>query len=111
VRGNIIFDDRLRERSFGDWEKTNHDAYEKIWTSDINNHTHKEKNVESAKEVLERTGSLIKDLENKYKGENILLVSHGDSIKILQTWFEGISPGMHKGFGINPAEVRELKLK
>jgi len=109
VETDINFDDRLRERWFGDWEKTGHDAYEKVWAVDIKNPEHKEKNVESVMEVLERTTSLIKDLEEKYKDKNILLVSHGDTIKILETSFRKIFPGLHKDLGIKTAEVRELK--
>lgn len=109
VKSDIIFDDRLRERWFGDWEKTSYDAYEKVWEDDEKNPAHKEKSVESTKEVLERTMSLVNDLEKMYSGKNILLVSHGDAIKIMETGFKKISPGLHKNLGIHTAEIRELK--
>lgn len=108
VEEDIIFDDRLRERWFGDWEKTDNTAYQKIWDRDRENPNHKEENVESTKEVLERTMSLINDLEKEYKDKNILLVSHGDAIKILETSFRNISPGKHVDFKIHTAEIREL---
>ena len=110
VQENIIFDDRLRERWFGDWEKTDSTAYEKVWKSDEINPEHKEKNVESSAEVLKRTTSLIKDLEEKYEGRNILLVSHGDALQILQTGFLKISPAKHRGVKhLETAEIRRLK--
>lgn len=107
---DIIFDDRLRERWFGDWEKTDHSAYEKVWSDDERTPKHKEKNVESTKEVLNRAMSLIEDLDKKYKNEQILLVSHGDAIKILETGFKKISSGLHKDLSIHTAEIRELKI-
>jgi probable phosphoglycerate mutase len=109
VNSDIIFDERLRERWFGDWEKTDHSAYKKVWADDEKDPEHKEKNVESTKEVLDRTMALVKDSEGKYKNKNILLVSHGDAIKIMETGFKKISPGLHKGLSIHTAEIRELK--
>jgi len=108
VKSEIIFDERLRKRWFGDWEKTDHSAYEKVWEDDEKNPEHKEKNVESIAEVLKRTMSLIKDLEERYGGKNILLVSHEDALKILQTGFQNVSPAMHTKLGIHTAEIRKL---
>jgi probable phosphoglycerate mutase len=106
---DIIFDDRLRERWFGDWEKTDSAAYEKVWKADNENPEHKEKNVESATEVLKRTTSLIKDLEEKYEGKNILLVSHGDVLQILQTGFQKVSSSLHRKLKyLETAEIRKL---
>lgn len=110
VDSDIIFDDRLRERWFGDWEKTDNSAYEKIWEVDKINPEHKEKNVESAKEVLERTMDLVKELEGKYNGKNILLVSHGDALQIMQTGFHRVSPSLHRTLKhLETAEIRRLK--
>lgn len=109
ITSDIIFDERLRERWFGDWEKTDHTAYKKVWADDEKNPEHKQKNVESTKEVLERTMSLVGDIEKKYKDKKILLVSHGDAIKIMETGFKKISPGLHRDLSIKTAEIRELK--
>jgi glucosyl-3-phosphoglycerate phosphatase len=112
VNNDIVFDDRLRERWFGDWEKTDNSAYQKVWDEDKNNPEHKEKNVESALEVQKRTTSLIKDLEEKYKGKKILLVSHGDALQILQTGFQKISAAIHReSKHLKTAEIRKLDIK
>jgi len=109
VEAEIIFDDRLRERWFGDWEKTDNTAYEKIWKEDKVNPEHKEKNVESAVDVQKRITSLITDLEQKYIGKNILLVSHGDTLQILQTGFLKISAAEHREVPhLHTAEIRKL---
>jgi len=111
VNEEINFDERLRERWFGDWEKTDSTAYQKVWDSDKKDPNHKEKNVESTKEVQERVISLITEIDEKYSGKNILLASHGDTIKILQTGFQNVSPSMHTKLGIHTAEVKKLSLK
>ncbi|MCX6765280.1 MAG: histidine phosphatase family protein [Candidatus Nealsonbacteria bacterium] len=111
LENEIIFDDRLRERFFGDWEKKSHSAYQNVWDIDEKNPVHKEANVESTTEVLKRTTSLIKDLEEKYKGKKILLVSHGDALQILQTGFHKVSSAFHRKLKhLETAEVRKLDL-
>ena len=112
VAEDIIFDDPLRERWFGEWEKTANTAYQKIWDVDKVNPKHEEKNVESASDVQKRTTSLIKDLEKKYKCKKILLVSHGDALQILQTGFHKKSPAEHRELEhLKTAEVRKMELK
>lgn len=110
VKDEIHFDDRLRERNFGDLEKTHNSNYQKVWDKDIENPHHKHNNVESAYEVQERTRSLIEELEEKFNGQKILLVSHGDALQILQTGFLGKSPKEHRQLEhLKTAEIRELK--
>jgi len=112
AKGEIHFDDRLKERYFGDFERTHISNYQKVWDIDINNPDHKNFNVESASEVQNRTLSLINDLENKYDCKKILLVSHGDALQILQTGFLNKSPKEHRNLPyLHTAEIRELKLK
>jgi len=109
IEGNIHFDDRLRERWFGDFERTHNSNYQKVWDEDIKDATHKNFNTESPQEVQERTVSLIDDLENKYKGKKILLVSHGDALQILQTAFLNKSAKEHRQLPhLHTGEIKEL---
>jgi len=110
VKDEIHLDERLKERYFGDLEKTHNSNYQKVWDKDANNPDQKDFNVESAQEVQDRVLSLLKDLEEKYAGGKILLVSHGDALQILQTGFLEKSPKEHRQLNhLNTAEVRELK--
>ena len=110
TKDEIVFDDKLRERWFGDFEKTHNSNYQKVWDVDRTDAEHKEFNVESAKEVQVRTMSLIADLEKKYKNKSILLVSHGDALQIMQTGFYKKSPAVHRELThLETAEIRELK--
>ena len=108
----IIFEERLKERHFGDFEKTHNSNYQKVWDKDIEDPYHKNDNVESAQEVQNRTLSLIDDIEKKYTDKKILLVSHGDALQILRTGFTGKSPKEHRQLEhLKTAEIRELNKK
>jgi glucosyl-3-phosphoglycerate phosphatase len=105
----IVETTKLRERFFGNWEKTHNSNYQKVWDDDEKDAHHKNYGVESASEVLSRTTSLIVDLESLYQGRTILLVSHGDALQILQTAFENVSPTKHWQLSpLQTAEIREL---
>jgi probable phosphoglycerate mutase len=72
----------LRERYFGNWEKTSNTNYEKIWQLDKQSaDTHKD----------------------------ILLVSHGDTLQILQTGLAKMSLTKHRELPhLETAEIRQL---
>jgi broad specificity phosphatase PhoE len=109
VKTDIILDDRLRERWFGDWEGTSNGNYQKVWDKDITNADHKDAGVESTTEVVRRVAEFIDDLENTYSGQNILLVSHGDALQILQTFFESKPSSEHRGLPhMKVAEIRKV---
>ena len=106
----IHFDDRLRERWFGDFEKTYNHGYEKVWEEDKKNPTHTLWHTESAIAVQERMANLVEELEKIHAGKTILLVSHGDPFMILQTWFRGQSAATHRDFPyVATAEIRKLE--
>ncbi len=87
--GPVNLTPKLRERFFGNWEKTHTSNYEKVWSDDEKDFCHKKEGVESRAEVLERTLALIIVLEEQHKGKRFLLVSHGDPIQILHAYFLG----------------------
>ncbi len=78
---NIIKDDLLIERDYGDFEgkSIDYDFISLLWDYKVNYHDH---NVESIKECLERADKFLKKIK-KYKGKNILIVSHVSFIKAL----------------------------
>jgi len=84
----IVFDDRLRERWFGDWEGTSNESYKLVGAKDVLDPTNKDEHVESVMEVLERMLSLVREIDRQHDQKNILLVSHGDPLQILQTFFK-----------------------
>ncbi|HVU59739.1 MAG TPA: histidine phosphatase family protein [Candidatus Saccharimonadales bacterium] len=101
----------LRERHFGDWEKSDSANYHTVWASDKTNADHREHNVESVNAVLDRVTRFILSLEKRYTDKDILLVSHGDTLQILQTAFENTSPTEHRGLRhLETAEIRRMTL-
>jgi len=109
VSGNIVVDELLCERWFGDWDKTDNSAYEKVWTKDKDDPSHKSSNVESASEVQNRIMQVIKCLDNEYSNKTLLLVSHGDTLQILLTSMQSKSPAQHREIKhLETSEIREV---
>ncbi len=107
----IQYGKNLRERFFGDHELQDNTFYQNVWDDDELDSSHTNNNVESADAVMERTTSLILTLENDFKGEAFLLVSHGDALQILQAAFSKTSASLHRSLPhLDTAEIRELIL-
>lgn len=48
------------------------------------------------------------ELEPQHEGQHILLVSHGDTLSILQATFYGTALGQHRQYGLGTAELKQL---
>jgi probable phosphoglycerate mutase len=108
----IKFHKKLRERYFGKLDKTSLDNVKEAWAHDEKNPNHKHKGVESPNKVLKRTLAVIAQLDKKYKDKKILLVSHGDVLQILHTYFSKKPVSRHRHIPhLETAEIRELKVK
>lgn len=101
----------LRERHFGEFEEKSNVHYDDVWAHDANSADHTEYGVESVNDNLKRTTEFILGLEETYDGADILLVSHGDTLQILQTAFERVDAHKHRSLThLETAEIRELIL-
>jgi broad specificity phosphatase PhoE len=99
----------LRERSFGDYEKTEDRHYSLVWMEDVKNDKNRAMNVESPREVQMRFRSFIEEMEKRFDKKQILIVSHGDILQIALTWLEGIPPGQHRSLKhLETGEIRPL---
>ncbi|HSW97155.1 MAG TPA: histidine phosphatase family protein [Candidatus Saccharimonadales bacterium] len=110
IRGNHVYTtEKLRERSFGDFENKSKDNLKSIWESDMRNNTERFMHVETTQEVFDRVDAFINELEEKYTNKTIILVSHGDILQILLTGWHAHSPSEHRNLlSIKNAEVRKL---
>ena len=88
---SIQFDVRLRERYFGAWEGKCYLHYKDAWEKDEINSDLEMNGAESANSVRLRLVELIHSLERRYAGRNVILVSHGDPLRLLQTAFLGLA--------------------
>lgn len=110
-QNTVHYDVRLRERFFGDYDGGPNTAYEKIWALDEQNADQVVANVESANNVTRRASELIAELERTYNKKCFLLVSHGDTLQLLQTAFLKKSAQNHRSVKhLETAEIRELIL-
>jgi len=104
----VAITEALRERCFGDWEGTSTANYAHVWTADEAGHS--DGGVEPANAVRDRATAFIAELEQRYEGRDILLVSHGDTLQILQTAFGGIDPSRHRSVPhLETAEIRLMR--
>jgi probable phosphoglycerate mutase len=107
----VIITEALRERCFGDLEGSPVGNYARVWGADEAVAGHADGGVEPAEAVLDRATALIADLERRYSGRDILLVSHGDTLQILQAGFLRLDPSRHRQLPhLRTAEIRELRL-
>lgn len=84
----IITDDRLREHEMGEFEGTNLDAYLKAYPDPHERYKLLHKNGESFAEMEPRVLECMNELNSKYAGKNIVVVSHGDPIRAAARYFD-----------------------
>lgn len=108
--GEVRFAEALRERCFGAFEGTAAANYQRVWESDEAG-ADPAGGAEPAAAVLERATALVAGLERRYRGRDVLLVSHGDTSQILQAGFARMDPRWHRRLPhLRTAEVRRLRL-
>lgn len=92
---SILFDDRLKELSFGEWEL-------KMWI-DIENLPEAKlffddymnvppPNGECFGQLIARIESFFKDLQENYQNNNVLIVTHGGPIRVFHSLINHSSP-------------------
>jgi len=105
----VVVTAALRERSFGGWEGTPVANYHEVWAADEAGAPGNE--VEPAAAVLDRATAFIVELEGQHAGLDILLVSHGDTLQILQAGFGRMDPARHRRLPhLETAEIRRMHL-
>jgi broad specificity phosphatase PhoE len=108
--GPVVLDD-LRERSFGNFELKGDEHYQTVWANDSRFGERCEaNNVESTYSVAMRAAGVIRDLERRFMEPRLcILVSHGDTLQILQAVFSKVPPHHHRRMRhLENCEFREL---
>ena len=101
----------LRERYFGAFELQSNSNYQSVWARDRQDADQTDNQVESANAVMQRATELVIGLEKQYEKQTILLVSHGDTLQILQTAFQKLPASTHRQQNhLKTAEIRALTL-
>ncbi|MGD0561026.1 MAG: histidine phosphatase family protein [Streptosporangiaceae bacterium] len=106
----IIIAEALRERCFGHWEGSATSNYARVWAADETGQAGDD--VEPAAAVLDRVTAFVAELDGRHRGRDILLVSHGDTLQILQAGFLRVDPSRHRSLPhLATAEIRQLHLE
>lgn len=104
----VIYDDRLKELNFGDWENKMWSDIEKL--SESNNFFNDYYNVappggESFREMTLRIRDFFDEMISNYSGKRVLIVSHGGPIRVFNAIISGVEINRIFDFKVNYAEV------
>ena len=109
---DIILEQRLRERGFGDWDGTSDSNYNEVWRDDAKDSSHTIKGVESVDDVMERATTCVLDWDSRLQNFMVIGVAHGDVLQILQTAFQNMPGTNHRNLDhLETARLRPLMLK
>ena len=110
IKIDITYRDEIWERGFGKFEMSSAENYGLIHKIENEDKEVEKYGIETAESVMNRVGELILELESKFEGETFLIVSHGDTLLILECWFRKWGANKYKELPyIQNAEIREMK--
>ncbi len=108
---DVIVDDRIREMGFGSWEKKDIADFLKVFPLKDRFIPNSE-GIESFVNVKKRMGDFLYELERKYAGKKILIVTHGSPAMMLISAAQGCDKEQslkYEELGyIEKAEARKL---
>lgn len=109
----VRFDKRLRDISLGTYHGGSKEAFHKEFPAE-DRFDNKPKKGENWSECKKRVLKFIKTIDKRYNGKNILLVSHGDPLWLLEGSMKGLLrkefiQELKKGKFIKVGELREIK--
>ncbi len=109
------YDSRLREVNLGIFHGENIKKYWQNWQSRVEKFKERAPKGESYLEVKKRMADFIKETDRKYKNKNILIISHGGPIWMLEVLMKGLSNEQSLGYwtkrAIEVGELREIEFK
>ena len=91
IRAKIIVDERLTEVDCGKFEGKSYEEYLKLYPRELNPGRIDSRGIEGAEDIQDRLNSFIDEINKKYKGKNIVIVSHGGSLKVMKGLLMNIS--------------------
>ena len=102
-------DEALNERGFGSCDLKDSSIVHETWKNDAKDATTTQHGIENVMSVLSRTSRLIKKLEETYTDKDVILVSHGDPLRILLASFANVEPSQHASIRhFDNVEIRVL---
>ena len=104
----IIYNDSLTERCFGDFEgKKSLEYSNEYYNYNANLQTN---NVEPIQDLCNRVYSFLDEIPRTYKDKKILLVTHGATARVINTYFNGLSKdGYIERIPIDNCTIKEFE--
>ncbi len=109
-----VIDDRIAEYNFGDFNQKNIEEYHRYYSSLKEQFTKPLPNGESISDVRKRIGEFLYDIDSKYEGKNILIITHDGPATMLFAIAEGAAEkkvlelwGMDRDF-LSPGQMSSL---
>ena len=106
----IIYSDKLLGRDHGEFtgKPRNSINFDEYWNYNKNIQYEK---AECVKDLYNRVATLIKELKEKYKDKNIIIVTHSGIMRVLYYYFKGIpADGILSEITIRNCEVFEYDI-
>ncbi len=113
-KDKIIYDERLRDINWGIFGgKSKKEAWDFHENNKINMFENTPPKGENWNKCQERMKNVFNEIENNFQGKNVLIISHGDPLWLLEGYVKGLSKedliNQREGKGIiNTGEIREL---
>ena len=102
----VIYDKRIMERDCGEFTGKSFDSLDRKLYWNYYDNTQYEK-AESVKSVFKRVYEFLDEIREKYKDQNILIVTHSGITRAIECYFNGIpSDGNLYAIGAKNCEVR-----
>jgi len=87
---DIIYDERLVDIKMGEFSGKPTSVYKDFFVVKKLGFTQRPLDGENWKDVSERVESFLNDVENKYQGKNILVISHGEPLWLMAGFLNGL---------------------
>lgn len=105
----LLIDEALNERYWGQYDLKDVAFGYEYYKEDARDAINTQHGIESVADILTRTTGLIKRLEETYTNKIIILVSHGDPLRILLAGFTKVELTQNRTIpNFSNAEIREL---
>ncbi len=106
----IIFDERLREINFGEFNGKTVEESEKYFKDEAHRITQAFPKGENYEHLTKRVSHFLTSMEEKYKGKTILIVTHGFFWWVLKGIINGVSllEALTQNREIHTGEIKEL---
>ena len=111
----VIYREELIERGFGEWEgKKIAPIREEVYYSSGNLYnyscTESYKGIETPADLCKRVWGLVEELKEYYPGRNLLLVTHGGTMRSINAFFEGLGEdGMLPPIGAKNCQLMQYQ--